>query len=274
METNWIKRALEITGDFESNHSPWGAVAGNFDGQGLSAGVLQWNLGTGTLQPIIRSIGFPNVLKVMPQERAEALWEACRPTTTVHAAVQLASQWDLAMRHSVSLLMSSPEGQQAQQAASVGIANKAMETATRWNLETRRIGVRFREFAFFFDLRVQQGGMAGIWTREVDIFIGQNRGEAMNRLLAWLGSRKTSEQSGVKDALNNGIAWRRFFDRPPVGLDPQEVDARFRLLVLAYLRASKATFRWQPSCVNRRGIIAIGFGYHEMVAKDLELQLQ
>lgn len=33
-----------------------GGVAGDFDGQGLSLGVLQWNMGSGTLQPLLREM--------------------------------------------------------------------------------------------------------------------------------------------------------------------------------------------------------------------------
>ncbi|MPW27041.1 hypothetical protein GC105_14750 [Alkalibaculum sp. M08DMB] len=33
-----------------------GEVAGNFDGQGISIGYLQWNLGSGTLQPLLKEI--------------------------------------------------------------------------------------------------------------------------------------------------------------------------------------------------------------------------
>jgi hypothetical protein len=39
-------KALTITSFFE------GWLAGNFDGQGMSYGYLQWNFGSGTLQPL------------------------------------------------------------------------------------------------------------------------------------------------------------------------------------------------------------------------------
>lgn len=43
--------ALNITGSFEGN-SGWKNLAGNFDGQGISLGLMQQNLGQGTLQPL------------------------------------------------------------------------------------------------------------------------------------------------------------------------------------------------------------------------------
>lgn len=35
-----------------------GGVAGNFDGQGMSLGYLQWNIGSGTLQPLLKEMAF------------------------------------------------------------------------------------------------------------------------------------------------------------------------------------------------------------------------
>lgn len=46
-------KCLTLTSTFEGG---WNAVAGNFDGQGLSFGPLQWNLGQGTLQPLLRDM--------------------------------------------------------------------------------------------------------------------------------------------------------------------------------------------------------------------------
>jgi hypothetical protein len=42
---------LGITGAFEG--ASWGGTGGNFDGAGISAFVIQWNLGQKTLQPLI-----------------------------------------------------------------------------------------------------------------------------------------------------------------------------------------------------------------------------
>lgn len=54
---NQVKRkTLALVGCFETSRLPpdcFSAVSGNFDGQGVSFGALQFNLGQGTLQPII-----------------------------------------------------------------------------------------------------------------------------------------------------------------------------------------------------------------------------
>jgi hypothetical protein len=55
-EKSLALRCLALTGSFETGQlAPlcFAAVAGNFDGQGMSFGALQWNLGKGTLQPLL-----------------------------------------------------------------------------------------------------------------------------------------------------------------------------------------------------------------------------
>jgi len=52
-------RCLALTGSFETGRlSPecFATVAGNFDGQGISFGALQWNFGQGTLQPLLQEM--------------------------------------------------------------------------------------------------------------------------------------------------------------------------------------------------------------------------
>lgn len=52
-------RCLALTGSFETNCLPpgcFGFANGDFDGQGISFSALQWNLGQGTLQPLLTEI--------------------------------------------------------------------------------------------------------------------------------------------------------------------------------------------------------------------------
>lgn len=49
--TNIREIARKITVQFEGSE-----VTGNFDGQGISIGFLQWNIGSGTLQPLLKQM--------------------------------------------------------------------------------------------------------------------------------------------------------------------------------------------------------------------------
>jgi uncharacterized protein YraI len=56
-------RCLALTAGFETGTTPpecFAGLAGDFDGQGMSFGVLQWNLGQGTLQPMFQKIDREN----------------------------------------------------------------------------------------------------------------------------------------------------------------------------------------------------------------------
>ena len=52
-------RCLAITASFETGVGApdcFCGISGDFDGQGISFGVLQWNFGQGSLQPLLREI--------------------------------------------------------------------------------------------------------------------------------------------------------------------------------------------------------------------------
>lgn len=53
-------RSLALTGSFETGAPPpecFAGLSGDFDGQGISFGCLQWNLGQGSLQPLLQEMG-------------------------------------------------------------------------------------------------------------------------------------------------------------------------------------------------------------------------
>ena len=52
-------RCMALTGSFETDQffpDCFAGLSGDFDGQGISFGVLQWNLGQGSLQPLLQNI--------------------------------------------------------------------------------------------------------------------------------------------------------------------------------------------------------------------------
>lgn len=52
-------RTLALTGTFETNVAPpdcFAVLSGDFDEQGISFGACQWNLGQGSLQPLLQSM--------------------------------------------------------------------------------------------------------------------------------------------------------------------------------------------------------------------------
>lgn len=51
-QKNYLALALNITGSFEGRKS-WANLSNNFDGMGISLGIMQQNLGMGSLQPLL-----------------------------------------------------------------------------------------------------------------------------------------------------------------------------------------------------------------------------
>ena len=52
-----LELCLQVTGAFESGALKYDSVTGNFDGQGMSAGCLNFAAGQGTLQQLVQAIG-------------------------------------------------------------------------------------------------------------------------------------------------------------------------------------------------------------------------
>ncbi len=71
---------LKVTGSFEGGTPRYDAIAGDFDGAGLSCGLLQWNTGSGTLQKLVAEIG-----AAMGWEKAKAYFATGDYRSTLHA---------------------------------------------------------------------------------------------------------------------------------------------------------------------------------------------
>ena len=69
-------RALMLTAQFEGSGSGYKTIAGNFDGAGLSLGIIQFNIGEETLQPLLSDILSDNrnlVLSIFGSEKTTEL---------------------------------------------------------------------------------------------------------------------------------------------------------------------------------------------------------
>lgn len=82
-----VFKILQVVAQYEANGC-WGKSTGNFDGQWLSAGVMQWNFGSGTLQEVLKrfrekspdSISLNKELSdLMPLYGQNLFDPACRP---------------------------------------------------------------------------------------------------------------------------------------------------------------------------------------------------
>ncbi|WP_374369545.1 hypothetical protein [Dongia sp.] len=267
MDRIWLTNALEVTGGFENPGNPWSGVAGDFDGMGLSAGALQWNIGQGSLQPLVRAAGRDAVCAAMPIHGPD-FWRACE--APIRNGLGLVRQWQ---GHTARLpsdltselrafLVSAPMREQQMRAAE-RIGRRAQILAETWarSLERRP---SLRDFCWFFDLVTQNGGLKGLSLGDVKAFITRHgdAAKAIAEICDWLAAMPRA-YAGFKDCRHNATLWR----------DAESGD-RYELLILSYLRALKSRPEYAGTVMNRKGTIATGIGWVNAKMCDLRSRLK
>jgi hypothetical protein len=242
MDQATLDVCLGISGSFENNAPNYQALTGNFDGQGLSVGVLQWCAGQGSLGHLLTRIAqlggdldSLGVAQIPQMHNAQAvqfcvqnfLDGAGNPTPEAH------QQW--------GALLGSEAGIQAQvQLASEGPLGKAMALAAAYCPEAPE---HLRVLAFFFDIVVQSGSM-GNSRGHVDPIgpCGQDP-----EIMAYIQSKP------------------KFYAQARQGFD----DLAQHLLYYAYHRAqlSKPEYMWDA--FSRRATVACRHGIVHGLAFDL-----
>lgn len=151
------KQAVQITSSFEGP-AGYSNCTGNFDGQYLSYGFLQWNFGRGTLQPLFKRLfnEFPAVATRVLPGGGVALKNALNAGTekqwalTIQVNNKVVDPWLSALK----ALGNTPEMQKIQEDAAQWYKDKAYSMAKAFGLMTDRA------YCLFFDIAVQNGGVA------------------------------------------------------------------------------------------------------------------
>jgi hypothetical protein len=156
-------RALALSGAFETNTGPpdcFAGLSGDFDDQGISFGVCQWNLGQGSLQPLLTRLdrAHPAVVDVVFGPHAAEL----RAMLGSPRDEQLA--WARSIQNVRSMISEPWRGlfkglgrRDECQDIQVAAAQEMYQDALAW---CRTFGVRTqRAVALMFDIRVQNGSI-------------------------------------------------------------------------------------------------------------------
>jgi hypothetical protein len=158
------QRCLALTGTFETSALPpacFAGLAGDFDGQGLSFGSLQWNIGQGTLQPLFSEMysNHTDVLSTLFGENLAAF------NTMLASPLSQQLAWARSIQdpahHTVSepwkslfrTLGLTPEFQAIQLAHAATIQTASVQLCQRFGVSTERAQ------ALMFDIRVQNGSI-------------------------------------------------------------------------------------------------------------------
>ncbi len=160
------ERCLAVTGSLETSKlvpEYFSGLAGNFDGQGISFGALQWNLGQGTLQPLLNKM-----LSDSPDVMANAFGDGFDSLKTMLAGQKSAQlAWAQSIQDASGKAVAEPWksrfvalGQTAEfQAIEIAAADKYRQKGEqlfgRFGLTTERA------MALMFDIAVQNGDISG-----------------------------------------------------------------------------------------------------------------
>jgi len=168
-----ILRCMALTGSFETGKlgaASFSALAGDFDGMGISFSCLQWNIGQGTLQPLMRQMlneHMPVMTRcfgTLETEIASAM--AIQPTPM---QLSWARSIQGPMNHVVNpewatafvLLGATPEWQAVAQVSAAGYFDHARFQASQFKLTSDRA------IALLFDCGIQDGGVPSLQVHHV-----------------------------------------------------------------------------------------------------------
>lgn len=259
---DWIKTALNITGHFEDSEDPFGGVTGDFDGMGISLGVLQWNIGSGSLQPLVKPLGEATVARLMPAH-GQALWKACN--APIADGLRIVRGWQTGtrlgpeVRAELKSFCHSPDFIDQQIAAAETVAARAFAAAKAYAAHDPATGgVGKPLFCWFFDVHTQNGGLSGLGYADVKQFIDANgASRADDTICDWLSDRNQAD-AGYRDSHRNAALWRD-------NVDPSQLS----LFVLSFLRSQKSRTQYRADVLNRKGTIALGTGWVHLELHDL-----
>jgi hypothetical protein len=155
------RKIFNITGAFEGGDG-FSNLAGNFDGQGLSFGFLQWSFGKGSLQPLLKSMWEKNPEKFREIFKdGTDLLLAVLNSNDIHAQVQFARTLNDSKsrilepwRSRFKALGGEPEFQDVQIEFAKTLLDKAKSFFKEYNLKTER------GLSLMFDIVVQNGSIS------------------------------------------------------------------------------------------------------------------
>jgi len=189
-----IKNALRLTHSFEG--ADFSTVAGNFDNQGISFGMLQWNIGSGTLQPLLKEMhnhhpqimsdvfgyAYQEIVSMLDMNLSQQLSWAIGINNTRN---QIVPEWTSRF----VTLGNTPEFQQIQIDAQEDWINQGISIFNNFELTTER------GLALSIDIAVQN------WTVRAGTSIISDTMTEIQRMIAMTNSVVEQSSSSWQDAV-------------------------------------------------------------------------
>lgn len=255
----WLETAMEITGGFEG--AKYNTVTGDFDGQGISVGVLQWNYGQGSLQkkilqPFISLLGEGRVDGYFPQK--VSITADMSPKAAVKYARKhmlngqlLKPEWAAAWKN----FLTSNVIKDIQLTAAGSIAAKAYQDAVSHNMRS------LRAFCWFFDVYVQNGSLKGVNKPELSV------AQKMNVLFKSMTGQIVEPAPVVmpfpvrdeyeRNVIDNNISW----DNRTLWLENSLAGDEEGIILFNWIIKRVVKNAWEADVISRKGTIAHKIGY-------------
>jgi hypothetical protein len=250
----------KIVGRFENEGDPYKGVTGDFDGMGISCGVLQWNIGSNSLQPLVRAVGKTVVGNTMPTF-GDAMWNACNGT--IAQGLAIVRKWQTNNRllakpaAELRALLGSPDMRAQQNQAIAHVATKADTLAAEWATARGKPARTLQELIWFFDIVTQNGSMKDVSFADVKAFKDANTPDKSDDVVCkWLAGLNQNFW-GFKDSNKNAVLWKN-------NVAPADLD----LFILAYLRSQRSKTKARGDVMNRKGTLATRKGWVHQTRYD------
>ncbi len=270
----YFEQALEVIVSFEtSSKNPWGSITPDFDRQGVSCGIFQWNIGQGSLPRLVQQAPKELVLQHMPKFGAD-FWKACHSNkeeglaivrswqdireTMVNGKPKRRVAWKPSSKDApkeLSALFSSPAMKTLQMEAALRSGQAAWNNAETWARALRGADATptLREFTAFLDTQVFNGGMANLDYADVKKYKDAHQREDHIQVICdWLASAAEPSYQ-VDEAHKNAELWRKAHSE-------NETDA-FILFYLRALQSNGDSGKFKPNVLSRRGTIIFNDGW-------------
>jgi len=225
-------RCLSLTGSYETGAGIpdcFAGVSGDFDGQGISFGVLQWNFGQGSLQPLLKRMfsEHPEISRAIFHDRFDLI------RSKLHGAKSELMSFARSIQHPIKHFLYEPwrgmfkslgrtgEFQRIEVSSANSLYLAALQLCADYGLWSER-GV-----ALMFDILVQNGSISSVVKGQI-----------------------------IAD-----------FQTVSAGVEDELEVARMR--VVAKRRADAAKVRWREDVLARKLCIANGTGTVHGIPYDL-----
>lgn len=232
----------KITGRFEGRQG-FSNLAGNFDGMGISAGVLQWNLGCGSLQPMLAEM-----LSMSGYSGSFATEFAELAASSKTAGVELSLQYQTNnklhadFKQAMVALLTDPASVNVQKKYMRKVYAVSSKLVTQFGFDEDSL----LPHLFFFDLVTNSGSMKTVTPSQIDALFEDGGQAVLSELVAYL------QESGGEFY----TVMINFYDN----LDLLQ-EEQLRLLVIGYERAKLSSPQWRLMAYARRAAIAMCYGY-------------